>query len=395
MKKFAIILLVFNMCYQADLISQPCLPDGITFSNQEEIDNFQANYPNCDEIEGDVIIEGDDITNLDGLIVVTSIGGRLSIDDNDILGSITGLGNINSLGERLYIGGNVILTSLEGLNALTYVGEDLWIQLNFELASLSGLENLTAIGGNLHMEYNYSLTNLAGLESLSTIGGAVHILNHESLINLVGLEGLTTIGNGLYISYGNSSMTTLTGLENVSDVGGAINIGFLYGGGIGNPALTSLSGLENIDAGTIDELNIFFNNSLSTCEVQSICDYLASPNAEVTIHNNAPGCNNPEEVEEACETISINENYYLDNLSINPNPFMSYTEIEFSIFEAGYGKLSVIDFNGKEIQTLISKQLRTGVHQLEWKAKGLPAGIYFLRLETNEVSETRKLIILD
>jgi len=60
-----------------NIFSQPCLPEGITFSTQEQIDNFQTNYPNCTEIEGGVMITGNDITNLDGLSVITSIGEYL------------------------------------------------------------------------------------------------------------------------------------------------------------------------------------------------------------------------------------------------------------------------------------------------------------------------------
>ena len=60
-----------------NLFSQPCLPQGITFTTQEQIDNFQTNHPNCTEIEGGVKIEGNDITNLDGLNVITSIGEYL------------------------------------------------------------------------------------------------------------------------------------------------------------------------------------------------------------------------------------------------------------------------------------------------------------------------------
>ena len=63
---------------------QACLPDGITFSTQEQIDNFQTNYPNCSEIEGSVAISGDDITNLNGLNVLTSIGGDLMIGDQEL-----------------------------------------------------------------------------------------------------------------------------------------------------------------------------------------------------------------------------------------------------------------------------------------------------------------------
>ena len=55
------------------IMPHPCLPEGITFTTQEEIDNFQSNYPGCNEIEGDVEINGDDITNLNGLNVLTSM----------------------------------------------------------------------------------------------------------------------------------------------------------------------------------------------------------------------------------------------------------------------------------------------------------------------------------
>ena len=51
----------------------PCLPDGIFFSTQVQIDNFQTDYPGCTEIEGDVDIYGPDITNFSGLNSITSI----------------------------------------------------------------------------------------------------------------------------------------------------------------------------------------------------------------------------------------------------------------------------------------------------------------------------------
>ena len=70
---FTIVLIL----YGSAVFAQPCLPEGITFNTQEEIDNFQTNYPNCTEIEGGVKIEGNDITNLDGLNVITSIGEYL------------------------------------------------------------------------------------------------------------------------------------------------------------------------------------------------------------------------------------------------------------------------------------------------------------------------------
>jgi len=56
MKKLIILLLALAAINSAN--AQPCLPEGIMFYSQEQIDNFQTNYPGCTEIEGDVIIEG-------------------------------------------------------------------------------------------------------------------------------------------------------------------------------------------------------------------------------------------------------------------------------------------------------------------------------------------------
>jgi len=78
--------------------SQSCLPEGIIFTSQAQIDSFQVNYPNCTEIEGEVEIGTDsvnnDITNLNGLIVLTSIRGSLWIHNNDFLPSLSGLNNL-------------------------------------------------------------------------------------------------------------------------------------------------------------------------------------------------------------------------------------------------------------------------------------------------------------
>jgi hypothetical protein len=76
MKK--LILLIAAVAISHSLaFSQPCLPEGINFTTQEQIDNFQSNYPGCTDIMGTVLIEGNNITNLDGLNGITVIGGYL------------------------------------------------------------------------------------------------------------------------------------------------------------------------------------------------------------------------------------------------------------------------------------------------------------------------------
>jgi len=76
MKNISLVFILIFVSFSATN-AQPCLPQGITFTSQEQIDNFQAVFPNCTEIEGDVIISGNDITTLDGLLVLTAVGGFL------------------------------------------------------------------------------------------------------------------------------------------------------------------------------------------------------------------------------------------------------------------------------------------------------------------------------
>jgi hypothetical protein len=152
------------------LLPNYCLPEGIGFTTQEQIDNFQTNYPGCTEIEGDVYIgdwmSGSSINNLDGLGVLTSVAGALQIGNNPSLTSMLGLDNLNT------------------------IGGDLWIYWNGAMTSLTGLDNLNSIGGILGIDDNDALTNLMGLNNLSSIGGDLRITNHDALASLTGLDNI-------------------------------------------------------------------------------------------------------------------------------------------------------------------------------------------------------------
>ncbi|MFK5857291.1 MAG: hypothetical protein QM503_14260 [Bacteroidota bacterium] len=270
MKKY-ILIIAFGLIIQNTILSQSCMPDGVTLSTQSEIDNFSVNYPNCTEIEGFLLINGTDITNLLGLEVINSVGGDLFIGD-------------------LYEG-CPILTSLKGLNNINSIGSNITINHCAELFSLSGLENVIYFNGTIILAYNSKLVSLYGLGNITHINRLV-LLENVGLVSLLGLENIETIDSDLTIHY-NYSLANIKALSNLIYVGG--NIKFES-----NTNLSSLYGLENIDSGTITKLTIANNNSLTTCEVESVCNYLASPNSDVTINNNKTGCNSQEEVEEAC-----------------------------------------------------------------------------------------------
>jgi N-acetylneuraminic acid mutarotase len=76
-----------------------------------------------------------------------------------------------------------------------------------------------------------------------------------------------------------------------------------------------------------------------------------------------------------------------------PNPFIQSTLIKFRIPDCDRILLRVYDINGREIATLLNEMMNPGSYEVNWKADDYPAGIYFYRLETGSVNESRKLIL--
>jgi len=388
---FLIIALLF---IQITAFSQPCLPEGIIFTSQVQIDSFQINYPNCTEIEGYVTISGDDINNLNGLSVLTLIGGDFELGNydggNPALTSLSGLEGITSIGGNLEIKGNVLLSGLTGLANVDTIGGGLVIKGNTALTSLTGLENLTSIGtdiyGILRIENNSNLTSLTGLDNINFIAGELSIDKNAALTSLTGLENVTSIGEGIII-WDNDNLTSLSALENLYSIGGYLRIQE-------NDALSSLTGLDNIEAGTITGLLfINYNTLLTNCEVQSVCDYLANPNGTIQIYYNAPGCNNPIEVQEACDEASVDELYLLHKLSVHPNPFTTSTTIEYELKQPEIVQITIYNHLGKQIEKIIKNQSQWKQKVL-WNTKKLPPGVYFCVLQTNEGIRTTKMIKL-
>ena len=98
MKKFYILL--FSVLFLNSAWTQSCLPEGITFVSQPQIDSFQINYPGCKKIEGDVTINdttSNGIKNLNGLNVLSSIKGDLFIGYGRGLEDLSGLDSLTTV----------------------------------------------------------------------------------------------------------------------------------------------------------------------------------------------------------------------------------------------------------------------------------------------------------
>lgn len=77
-----------------------------------------------------------------------------------------------------------------------------------------------------------------------------------------------------------------------------------------------------------------------------------------------------------------------------PNPFNPVTQIRYNLPEDGFVTLKVFDILGKEIANLINEFNQSGTYEINWNASQYPSGIYFYKLETNNFSQVRKMMLL-
>ena len=77
-----------------------------------------------------------------------------------------------------------------------------------------------------------------------------------------------------------------------------------------------------------------------------------------------------------------------------PNPFNPVTTIRFDLPENADVRLAIYDVLGREVAELVSGQLVSGTHEIEWDASGVSSGIYLCQLTTNNSLFTNKMILI-
>jgi hypothetical protein len=78
-----------------------------------------------------------------------------------------------------------------------------------------------------------------------------------------------------------------------------------------------------------------------------------------------------------------------------PNPFPTATRIRFLLPQEDEVTLEVHDPAGRKVATLLNHERRAaGRHDIEFRAEGIPSGLYCYRLVTSRGVDTRKMLIL-
>lgn len=184
---------------------------------------------------------------------------------------------------------------------------------------------------------------------------------------------------------------------------------------------SSISTLVSTGYGNLDGISLDRNNNVyvSAWSAQSVIKYdINFANAPVVVTGSL---SNPADifVNKASDTLAIPNAgnntvtfFHLDNpTSVNPNftetpehftlhqnfpnPFNPATRIRFELNKSEKIKLSIIDVNGIEKALLLNDHfLDAGSHAVEFNGKDFPSGIYFYRLESSGISQTRSMILL-
>ena len=82
--------------------------------------------------------------------------------------------------------------------------------------------------------------------------------------------------------------------------------------------------------------------------------------------------------------------------SAYPNPFNPTTTLRFNNDSGSNTNvlLQILDINGRWVENLVFGELKTGANKIQWHAGNQPSGIYFAVLQSGNMVQTTKLILI-
>jgi hypothetical protein len=81
-------------------------------------------------------------------------------------------------------------------------------------------------------------------------------------------------------------------------------------------------------------------------------------------------------------------------LAVYPNPFNPSTQLEFALPEAAKVQIRVFDITGRLVEHLTDGFYAAGTHRVTFNASSLPSGLYFARIQANDFTASRKLMLV-
>ena len=252
-KIFFRISLVVLIAFRTSNLCAQVFNGNIVLMTQAEADAF--NYTSVTGFLG--VQGGGDITNLNGLSELVSVGEGLVIFHTDFLVNVDGLSNLQSIGGNIIISSNRVLQNLNGLSTLTSADGYFEIHDNPFLTTIN-LANLSSISNYLDIHENNALTTISikTQPGSLTIGGYITIFSNPILTN-INLPGLTSVGEQIDIA--NSLLLNTINAPNLSSAGGLSIFGNPVLANINMTGLTTVGTSLSLSGTLLADLNGFSN----------------------------------------------------------------------------------------------------------------------------------------
>ncbi|MDD5361686.1 MAG: T9SS type A sorting domain-containing protein [Ignavibacteria bacterium] len=127
---------------------------------------------------------------------------------------------------------------------------------------------------------------------------------------------------------------------------------------------------------SLNDQNNFF---MSGTEFTNLYPFILKSTNGGSVFVNQIGTENP-------SSFTLHQNY--------PNPFNPSTKISFDIPKNGIIKLSVFNSLGQEVHVLLNEYMNPGSYSTNWNASGFPSGVYFYKLESGSLIQTKKMLLI-
>jgi hypothetical protein len=332
-------------------------------------------------------IEEPGLISIDGFAALEDITvGGVWIEGNAQLVSIAGFNSLRSVGGNIRLRSNPLLERIDAFPVLESLGMDLVLEQNARLASMPSFDLLRNVPGNLSIRQNDSLLSIQGFDRLTEIGGRLRLEVMANLQTLDAFSSLQSVG-------GDMDITAAPHLSSISDmpvfttIGGGLRVA-----GTGLRSLNAIAGLSSAASVYIDG-----NPELTECNC-ALYKFVEEGHVPVTLINNGPGCNTSAAIlqQGPCIFSSVDDDARLPHaigiVGVYPNPFATTTTVRFGLPSGAEVVVEVFDAAGRRVARVLNEWRSSGWHDIDWDATGLPAGVYFLRIQSGAGIETAALI---
>jgi len=272
----------------------PC-PEELLITHDSIMHDYRAIYPNCTDLAGNLVVSGNEVSDLRGLGTLNSIGGNLIIEDTDIA-DLEGLSTVTDVAGD-WVVRNASLTSIRPLKAISEVGGSLVLR---NLPNLSGNGFSAEFSALRRVGEDFVADNLPQLTSLQSFGNLSFV---PDLLQLRDLDAMTTFDGPGYLNIREVNTFQIYNNDLLEHVDYFRDLALLHIENlliVNNPELRNLNGFD--EAGRIDRVAISNNPNLTICAVPPVCQgYDPDDPSVLFFQNNGYGCESAVQVELACE----------------------------------------------------------------------------------------------